>query len=173
MPPMANQPLGETQETRAIHRTHDLTVRNLKPVPGKRVTYLDKAIKGFGVRITENGVRTYVLTYGEDRKRVKLGDVGIKGQADTADVKDEIQAVLRDIVILRDGGCILRDEMLQARYGLPGCSGTRKDGTLVHQADHLESRGYSTTYADSRLVVCVCKRGGRENLDSRLSGVSA
>lgn len=28
----------------------DLAVRNLKPVEGKRVTYLDKSIKGFGSR---------------------------------------------------------------------------------------------------------------------------
>jgi len=55
----------------------DLTVRNLKPVAGKRVTYLCKSLKGFGVRITENGVKTFVLTDGEDRKRVKLRDVGI------------------------------------------------------------------------------------------------
>ena len=54
----------------------DLTVRNLKPVPGKRVTYLDKALKGFGVRVTEHGAKSYVLTYGEDRKRITLGIVG-------------------------------------------------------------------------------------------------
>lgn len=83
--------------------------------------------------------------------------VRIVGHGDTLDAKEEIQALLREIVILRDGGCILRDEVLQARYGLPGCSGSRKDGTLIHQADHLESRGHAATYADSRLVVCVCK----------------
>jgi hypothetical protein len=46
MPPMAKQPLGETQErpVPSIALT-DLTVRNLKPVPGKRVTYLDKQSK--------------------------------------------------------------------------------------------------------------------------------
>lgn len=55
----------------------DLTVKNLKPVPGKRVTYLDKSIKGFGVRVTENGAKSFVLTYGEDRKRITIGIVGI------------------------------------------------------------------------------------------------
>jgi hypothetical protein len=53
----------------------DLTIRNLQPVAGKRVTYLDKSLSGFGVRITENGIKTFVLTYGEARKRVKPGDV--------------------------------------------------------------------------------------------------
>ena len=48
----------------------DLTVRNLKP-QGKRITYLDKSLKGFGVRITETGHACYVLTYGANRQRVK------------------------------------------------------------------------------------------------------
>lgn len=55
----------------------DLMIRSLRPIPGKRVTYLDKTLKGFGVRITENGAKTFVLTYGPDRRRVKLGDVGV------------------------------------------------------------------------------------------------
>ncbi len=60
----------------------DLTVKTLKPVPGKRITYLDKHLKGFGVRVTEQGQMSYVLTYGPQRKRVKIGDVGIVKLAD-------------------------------------------------------------------------------------------
>lgn len=55
----------------------DISIRNLKPTAGKRVTYLDKSIKGFGVRVTENGQMSFVLTYGPNRARVKLGEVGI------------------------------------------------------------------------------------------------
>jgi integrase len=55
----------------------DITLRNLKPVPGKQITYLDKSLKGFGVRVTESGAMSYVLTYGPNRKRIKLGDVRI------------------------------------------------------------------------------------------------
>lgn len=55
----------------------DISIRNLKPAAGKRVTYLDKTIKGFGVRITENGQMSFVLTYGPNRSRIKLGEVGI------------------------------------------------------------------------------------------------
>jgi integrase len=60
----------------------DITLRNLKPVPGKQVTYIDRSLKGFGVRISENGARSYVLTYGANRQRIKLGDVGILKLAD-------------------------------------------------------------------------------------------
>lgn len=55
----------------------DLTIPKLKPAEGRQVTYIDKTLKGFGVRVTENGQMTYVLTYGPNRQRVKLGDVGI------------------------------------------------------------------------------------------------
>lgn len=61
----------------------------------------------------------------------------------SADLKKDIQALLRKIVILRDGTCILR----KYRY----C----EDPVL--QADHLITRSNSATYADSRLVVCLCR----------------
>jgi hypothetical protein len=60
----------------------DVTLRNLKPVPGKQVTYIDRSLKGFGIRVSENGARSYVLTYGPNRQRLKLGDVGILKLAD-------------------------------------------------------------------------------------------
>lgn len=71
-----------------------------------------------------------------------------KGTSETAKLKDEIQAVVREIVILRDGGCILRPY----RH----CGGDLGSGAVI-QADHLISRSNSATYADSRLVVCVCR----------------
>ena len=54
----------------------ELGVRHLKVVPGKNVIYLDKnGPTGFGVRVTKNGARSYVLTYGSERRRVTLGTV--------------------------------------------------------------------------------------------------
>lgn len=65
------------------------------------------------------------------------------GKSDTAKTKQRIQALLRSIVIARDGGCILRN--------IRHCTDT------VWQADHLITRANSATYGDSRLVVCVCR----------------
>ncbi len=59
----------------------DLAVRSLKPTAGRQVTYLDKTLKGFGVRVGA-GSMTYVLTYGPNRTRVKLGEVGVLRLAD-------------------------------------------------------------------------------------------
>lgn len=55
----------------------DLSIRHLKPVAGKQVTYTDRALKGFGVRVTERGLMSYVLVLGANRKRIKIGDVGV------------------------------------------------------------------------------------------------
>lgn len=74
----------------------------------------------------------------------------IVGKSDTATLKKEIQAVLREIVMLRDRGCILRGER--------DCGGELDAKGVVLQADHIITRSNSATYADSRLVCCVCKR---------------
>jgi hypothetical protein len=76
---------------------------------------------------------------------------------------------VRAIVIARDGGCILDPMRATSLYfksarslglnplGVPPCNGYAKDGHLILQADHLLSRGNSAAYADTRLIVCLCK----------------
>ncbi len=69
------------------------------------------------------------------------------GKSDTAKIKREIQALVRAIVIKRDGGCFLRKK----RH----CGG--EIGQAVLQADHLVTRANSATYGDTRLIVCLCR----------------
>lgn len=78
---------------------------------------------------------------------MKRTRIRVAGHSETSELKRDIQALLREIVIKRDGGCILRKH----RY----CGG--EIGQAVLQADHLITRSNSATYADSRLVVCVCR----------------
>ena len=77
-----------------------------------------------------------------------------KSTSETALIKEDIQAYLRQIVIHRDGGCFLR------HYPEAGACGSRptKDGHLILQAEHLHTRSNAASYADSRLVVCICER---------------
>ena len=49
----------------------DRTIPHLKPEPGKQVIYVDRALKGFGVRVSKHGRMSYVLTYGANRERIK------------------------------------------------------------------------------------------------------
>ena len=70
----------------------DRTIPHLKPVLGKQVIYLDRTLKGFGVRVSERGRMSYVLTYGANRQRIKLGDVGVVKLADAREQARNILA---------------------------------------------------------------------------------
>jgi hypothetical protein len=78
----------------------------------------------------------------------------VQGISDTATIKREIQYVAREIVIARDGGCVLRDLHYD---GIPECGGYANNGQIIYQADHLISRSNSATFADTRLIVCLCR----------------
>lgn len=82
-------------------------------------------------------------------KRTKLEK---KSKAPRAVLKDDIQALLREIATKRDGGCILRD-----LRGIPRCSGYRNDGELILQAEHLVTRSSTNYFGDTRNIVCLCK----------------
>lgn len=100
--------------------------------------------------------RTPLKRYTPLRSKTKLR---VKGHSEVSEIKDEIQSVLRQIVILRDRGCILRTVAgtFVGDVLVPACGGYAKSGLLILQADHLITRSNSATYADARLVVCVCK----------------
>ena len=78
-------------------------------------------------------------------KRTKLRVVGV---STTAELKQEIQDLLRQICILRDKKCILYGIKCRHEYG---------DEGVVFQAEHLIERSQSESFADPRLVVLVCK----------------
>lgn len=74
-----------------------------------------------------------------------------EGKSEVALAKKRIQALLRELAIRRDGGCILRKHlgMLPSRY---------RECDEVLQAEHLNTRGASGSYGDMRNIVCLCRR---------------
>ncbi len=74
--------------------------------------------------------------------------LNIVGHSTATQDKNEIQRLLREIVILRDKKCIL--------HGIR-CYNTYGDEGIVFQAEHLVERSNGATFADTRLVVLVCK----------------
>lgn len=88
------------------------------------------------------------------RKPLKRTRLRVAGHSDTADDKVEIQRLVRLIVTHRDGGCILQD----VRCGNTAYVQDEKVvSETVIQADHLVTRANSATYADTRLIVCLCR----------------
>lgn len=62
---------------RLIVRLTDISIRALK-APSKGVcVYFDDALAGFGVRVSQAGTKSFVLTHGPRRERETLGRVGL------------------------------------------------------------------------------------------------
>ena len=55
------------------NRLTDISVRALKPPAQGQVTYWDKSLAGFGVRVSQGGAKTFVLVYGANRRRISIG----------------------------------------------------------------------------------------------------
>lgn len=84
------------------------------------------------------------------RSRSKLR---VEGHSDVAEIKRNIQALLREAVIARDKGCVMR------HFPEAGaCGGYRRDGALILQFEHLVTRANSASFGDVRLGVCLCQR---------------
>lgn len=79
--------------------------------------------------------------------------IRIKAHSTTTEQRDEVQRLLREICIKRDKTCLLS---FYPETGL--CGPQKKDGHLVLQAEHLNSRQNSISFADSRNVVLLCQR---------------
>ena len=57
-----------------------MTLRTLKPSEGQ-ITYWDKSLKTFGLRVSPGGTMTWTLLVGQERQRIKLGNyptIGLK-----------------------------------------------------------------------------------------------
>jgi len=48
-------------------RLTDLKIRSLPAPTRGQTTYLDDAIRGFGIRVSQGGTKTFVVTYGTER----------------------------------------------------------------------------------------------------------
>lgn len=77
----------------------------------------------------------------------------VKGHSETADLRDQAQGLLRAIAIQRDKKCVL------SNYPETGkCGPHKKNGELILQYDHLNSRVHARSFSDSRLGILVCQR---------------
>jgi integrase len=71
----------------------DLSIRQIKPPARGQKIYHDPLLTGFGIRVSLGGTKTFVLTYGNDRKRITLGRYPA---ISLAVAREKAQAFLRD-----------------------------------------------------------------------------
>lgn len=83
-------------------------------------------------------------------KRTKLR---VAGTSTTAELKKDIQALLREIALKIYGTCVL------SKYPETGaCGSYTRAGNLILQAEHLNSRSNTATFGDMRNIVLLCQR---------------
>ena len=58
-------------------RFTDITINALKPPENGAVIFYDETLPGFGVRISQAGTKSFVLTHGTRRRRETIGRVGV------------------------------------------------------------------------------------------------
>lgn len=63
-------------------RLTDLSIKSLKPPEKGEQIHYDETLTGFGVRVSEGGTKSYILTHGRRRTRETLGRVGIISLSD-------------------------------------------------------------------------------------------
>jgi integrase len=76
----------------------ELGIRKLKrPKPGKRREKYDREIRGFGIRVTDRGVRSYILLYsfGGRRRRYTIGRIGEIGIEEAREEARRLRGVIR------------------------------------------------------------------------------
>src|SRR5262245_23489761 len=74
-------------------RLNASNIASLKPRAATFITY-DSAVRGFGVRVTPNGVRSYVLTYRRQDGHQRRMTIGRVDQMQVIDARKEAQALL-------------------------------------------------------------------------------
>jgi len=80
-------------------RLTDMSIKAL-PAPVKGVTvYFDEVLSGFGVRVSQAGTKSFVLTHGPRRTRETIGRVGVIG---LHDARQEAKRRLAEITLGRN-----------------------------------------------------------------------
>src|SRR6056297_1336492 len=51
----------------------DLQIKRLKVPEQGQKTYFDASLKGFGVRVSQGGAKTFIVLLGKDRRRHTIG----------------------------------------------------------------------------------------------------
>ncbi len=55
----------------------DLSIRSFEPPAKGQITYVDRTLAGFGVRVSQGGTKTFTLLHGKERTLTTIGRVGV------------------------------------------------------------------------------------------------
>ncbi len=79
-------------------RLTDISIRALKSKNQGAAIFYDDILTGFGVRVSEGGTKSYILTHGRRRERETIGRVGV------ITLQDARAEAKRRLAEIRSGG---------------------------------------------------------------------
>src|SRR5260221_2590947 len=83
-------------------RLTDRKIASLKPTPGAQREYFDRALPGFGVRVSPRGKKTFILLYRNQARRLRRQTLGRYPLVTLAAAREDAQSALRKATIGRD-----------------------------------------------------------------------
>jgi integrase len=83
-------------------RLTDRTIAALKSTPSAQCDYFDRALPGFGVRVSPRGKKTFILLYRNQARRLRRQTLGKYPLVSLATAREDAQAALRKATTGRD-----------------------------------------------------------------------
>jgi integrase len=103
----------------------DIVVRNLTPEHKQR-TYFDDNPRGFGIRVSPGGAKTFVLVCGASRERITLGRYPIIG---LAQARNEAKRILAERTLGAKRPNHVKFETALAEFGVQHCDRKNRPST--------------------------------------------
>ena len=125
------------------------------PKTGQKI-HTDSAIPGFGVRISQGGAKTFVLTVGAERRRITIGRYPI---VSLAQAREKARTILAKRQLGLDHQLTpffaeARDQYLASREGKIRSSTARRDASVLHRFSSLsKKRVADITPADVQNII--------------------
>lgn len=83
-------------------RLNDRAIAGLKPTAGAQRDYFDRALPGFGIRVSPRGKKTFILLYRNQARRLRRQTFGTYPLVSLATAREDAQAALRKATVGRD-----------------------------------------------------------------------
>lgn len=122
----------------------DLSVRALKKPQQGAVIYYDDTLPGFGVRVSEGGTKSFILTHGVRRTRETIGRVGI---VSLKEARTEAKRILAEHTLGKSKPTSRSWEKAVAEF-VAEKGAKRRDSTVKSYSRRLKHFRYGSTTLD-------------------------
>jgi len=120
----------------------DRSIAAISPPPSGQKLYLDPSLPGFGIRVSQGGSKTFVLTIGQDRRRLTIGRYPI---VTLSQAREKARTILARRQLGLDHQLTpyfseARDQFLSSREGRIRPSTFRRDVSVLRRFSALSKR---------------------------------